>query len=77
MTTPCEATPKSWKCEVCVQGEWSSNGCRYATQTEALLAGAELLSRWYVPTEYRSVPSDDAVNYEFSDGRPQPLKVTP
>jgi len=58
--------PQSYKTEVCVQGEWSTNGCRYATEAEAEAAGKELLSRWYVPTASRPAPSDDPVNYRFN-----------
>jgi hypothetical protein len=56
--------PKSYKTEVCVSGEWSTNGCRYAT--EAVEAGKELLSRWWVPTDSRAAESDDPVNYRFN-----------
>lgn len=57
----------SWKTEVCVEGEWASNALRFATQAEAENAGRELLSRWYVPTDYRAATSDDPVNYRFDD----------
>jgi hypothetical protein len=57
--------PKSFKTEVCVQGDWSTNSMRYATEAEATAAGKELLSRWYVPTASRPSPSDDPVNAKF------------
>ena len=63
----------SFKSEVLVSGKWENNACRYATEDEAIDAGRELLSRWYVPTDSRAVPSEDEVNYEFKDHRPQRL----
>jgi len=52
----------SFKTEVCCSGSWSANALRYATAAEAEAAGRELLSRWYVPTDSRAVPSADPVN---------------
>lgn len=63
----------SWKAEVCVDGKWATNACRFATQKEAEDAGVELLSRWFVPTDSRAAESDDPVNYQMIDGRPKPL----
>jgi hypothetical protein len=54
--------PSSYKTEVLVEGSWASNALRFATAEEAEMAGRELLSRWYVPTDYRSAPSEDPVN---------------
>jgi hypothetical protein len=75
----CElAPPVSWKTEVCVEGKWASNGCRFATRGEAEAAGTELLSRWFVPTGSRAAESDEPVNYRgFPDNpyrRPEPIK---
>lgn len=66
----------SWKMEVCCQGEWSTNGCRYATKEEAEAAGTELLSRWYVPTASRAAESTDPVNwrFDFEAYKPEPIK---
>jgi hypothetical protein len=55
----------SWKTEVCVNGDWSTNSCRYETKEEAEAAGRELLSRWFLPTDSRAATSDDPVNYQF------------
>lgn len=69
----------SWKTEVCTMyrgsESWATNSLRFATQVEAEKAGAELLSRWYVPIKSRAAESDDTVNYVFDDnvGRPVPI----
>ena len=58
---------KSFKTEVCVDNKWASNALRFATRREAELYGAELLSRWFVPTDARAAESDDPVNYRFNE----------
>ena len=63
---------KSWKMEVCVDGKWASNSCRFATKDEAERAGVELLSRWFMPTDSRAAESEDAVNYVFPLDAPRP-----
>lgn len=63
-----------WKMEVLVEGEWASNALVFETEREALLAGAELLSRWWVPIASRAVETDKEVNYRFVDGRPVSLE---
>ena len=65
----------SWKMQVCVSGEWSTNSCRYATREEAEAAGRELLSRWFAPSDSRAVESEDPVNYEFVEGSARPLAL--
>jgi hypothetical protein len=56
----------SWKMEVFTDNEWASNALRYATEQEAINAGRELLSRWWVPTDSRAVETpDEPVNYRF------------
>lgn len=56
---------KSYKPEVLVGGQWSSNSLRFATDKEALASARELMSRWYVPVDGRAGVSDDAVNFRF------------
>ena len=51
--------------EVKVGNEWSGNSAYYATEAESKAAGKELLSRWWVPTDRRAVPSEHEVNYYF------------
>ena len=43
------------------------NAVVFATAEEADLAGRELLSRWFAPTGYEVVETDDPVNYEIVD----------
>lgn len=59
---------RSWKPEVFADNEWCGNAMRFATKEEADLWGADLLMRWFVPTDHRSVESDDPVNYQIVDG---------
>lgn len=65
----------SWKTEVLVDNEWSTNALRFATKEEAEKAGIELLSRWWVPIDSRAAESNDPVNYRFDEtiNRPVPI----
>ena len=69
----------SYKYEVSVHKSWSGNGLRFATHDEADAAGRELLSRWWVPDEYRVVESSELVNYRFNPdtGKPEALPLEP
>jgi len=60
---------KSWKPEVLVDGKWSTNGLRFATQEEAFGSMMALRIRWWVPTDGRATESEDAVNYRHVNGR--------
>ena len=62
---------KSWKPEVLVDGTWTSNSLRFATEAEADASVRELLNRWFVPKDGRAVRSTDPVNYrfDFAEGR--------
>jgi hypothetical protein len=66
----------SWKPEVFADGSWSGNGLAFATKEESDLWGRDLLMRWFVPTDSRSVESDEPVNYEISleTGEMRPVK---
>ena len=57
--------PKSYKYEVHLDRQWSSNSVRFATRQEAEAASRELLSRWLAPSDGRVVESNDPVNYRF------------
>lgn len=56
----------SYKIEVYVAGEWSSNSLRFATQAEAKASVSELMSRWCVPEDGRATECSDPVNYRFN-----------
>jgi len=49
------------------ESKLSFNAVVFATAKEADLAGRELLSRWFAPTGYEVVETDDPVNYEVVD----------
>lgn len=66
----------SWKMEFFADNEWVGNGIRYATEQEAIDAGTELLSRWFVPSDSRAVGSDEPVNYKFENWHNVPLDKT-
>lgn len=57
----------SYAPEVLVDGTWSGNALRFATEAEAARWGRALLMRWFVPTDSRAVPSTDPVNYRLTD----------
>lgn len=59
---------KSFKVEVFVQGSWTSNSLRFATQDESNAYARDLMSRWTLVDTYRSVESEDPVNYRYLDG---------
>jgi hypothetical protein len=44
---------------------FAGNGLRFATQAEAEAQAKELLTRWFVPIDYRVDPSEDAPNYRW------------
>ncbi len=54
--------------------EWTTNACVYATESEALDAGAELASRWLLVTDHEARPTNETVNYTFTDGRSRSIK---
>ena len=57
----------SWKPEVLIQGKWSQNNLAFATEREAELSAADLMSRWMLVQNYRAVESDQPVNYKLTD----------
>jgi hypothetical protein len=42
---------------------WAGNGLRFETREEADSYGFDLLSRWFVPDDYRIVEIDEPANY--------------
>ena len=65
----------SWKPEVIADrsGKWTGNACRFATREEADAYVTDLMMRWTAVSGWRSVESDDPVNYAWVDGRAKPI----
>ena len=59
----------SWKPEVIADdsGTWCGNALRFATKQEAELNVMNLAARWMSVREWRVVPSDDPVNYRWTN----------
>ncbi len=52
-----------WKTEVETPKDvWTGNGIVWPDEESALRAGRDLLSRWFVPTDYRAVETDETPN---------------
>jgi hypothetical protein len=67
----------SYKTEVFVDRQWSTNALRFATEKEAVDYGHELLSRWMAPTDSRATACEDPVNYRFNTEKwaAEPIKA--
>jgi hypothetical protein len=57
----------SWRPEVFVEGRWSHNGLRFATEAEATANAYNLMMRWTPVEDYRAAESSDPVNYRWTD----------
>jgi hypothetical protein len=59
----------SWKPQVYLPNEskWCGNALVFETKLEAETNAHDLLMRWFVPTDYRAVESDEPVNYRYVD----------
>ena len=66
---------KSFKPEVLVDGQWSTNGLRFATVEEACGSVMLLRMRWWVPTDGRATESEDPVNYRFENNQNVPIEA--
>lgn len=64
----------SWKPEVLVEGKWSGNGLVFETQEECDRYGRDLLARWFVPTDSRSLESDEPANYRYTPAGPERIE---
>ena len=53
---------KGWASEVECQGTWSRNGIVWPDKASAEAAGADLLSRWTIPTAHRAIEVDEKPN---------------
>lgn len=65
--TPLERPIKSWAPQFLVSGEWAGNAQRFATREEADSSARQRFARWTAPTDWRSVPTADPVNYRHTD----------
>jgi hypothetical protein len=65
----------SWAPEVIADrsGKWTGNACRFATREEADAYVTDLMMRWTAVSGWRTVESDDPVNYAWVDGRAKPI----
>ena len=64
----------SFKPEVLVDGEWSSNSLVFATRAEAESYARDLFSRWTMTSDHRAVESNEPVTYErLVDGSIKPV----
>lgn len=50
-------------------GKFCGNALRFATKEEAEAYAKDLMGRWTLVREWRTVESQDAVNYKWADGR--------
>jgi len=66
---------RSYQPEVLVEGKWSTNALRFATETEAAEWAKALLYRWFVPTDSRAALSADEVNTRLVDGQLERIEV--
>ena len=66
----------SYKPEVIADnsGKFFGNGLAFATDDEAVAYVKDLFSRWTSVREYRTVESDDPVNYKWIDGKLEEVK---
>jgi hypothetical protein len=59
----------SWKPQVYVDGQWSSNQLVFATHEEAARYAHDLFLRWTLTTDHRAIESDETPNYRFENGQ--------
>lgn len=64
----------SFKAEFLVDGRWSTNAVRFATEAEAKAYASDLFMRWTQPTDRRVEPSDDPPNYCYEQNKLEPIK---
>ena len=59
----------SWAPEVFVEGKWSRNQLRFATEQEARDNAQNLMMRWTLVDECRATEATEPVNYQWIGGR--------
>lgn len=52
-----------------VEGKWSTNGLRFATQTEAFESAMQTRMRWWMVDDVRATESEDPINYRMAEGK--------
>lgn len=58
----------SWAPEVLVEGKWSRNQLRFATEAEAADNARALMARWMLGCDSRATEAAEPVNYRWVDG---------
>lgn len=57
----------SYKGEVLVQGQWSTNALRFPTEEQALGYARDLHARWTLCVDYRATECEDEANHTWTD----------
>ena len=57
----------SYKSEVLVQGDWSSNALRFPSEEQALSYGYDLQARWTLVSAVRAIETEDEVTHTWTD----------
>ncbi len=66
---------QSWAPEVKVEGKWSRNAVRFATEAEAKASAAELHSRWMLSEEHRATEATEPPNYRWANGKLEKIEA--
>lgn len=66
----------SFKPEFLVNGAWSSNAQRFATEDEARTSAVARMAVWFAVDDYRATESPDPVNYVRVDGADHSLVIS-
>ena len=56
------------------QEELSFNAQVFESMEDAIVAGDELMKRWILPIGFEVIQSDDVVNYQIVNGKPERLE---
>lgn len=64
----------SFKPEFKVGSEWCANGVAFATKEESDANALDKFMVWTMPSDWRSVESDQPVNYTYHNHRLEPVE---
>ena len=69
----------SFKPQVFIPSEskWCGNALVFETEQEARDNAADLLMRWFVPTDSRAIESDETPNYRYINRQLVPIEMEP